>query len=544
MRTVEVISTILFLIISMVVLSHADVPKLINDNAAQLDGQDGAYYLNSTTISSWTYEQDFESLNTGDLNGQDSWEVTDPNCNVVTSPPPSQGTKHLQLSNFATCKREITGQSSGVLFVDIQAINVAEGYNGFCLSKDGTIFGETVKTGPYIGFNSDGEIIVYHTKPTARYKLGDYVDGSYYRIGIEFDCSTDKGRYNLNGGPWSNWLNFINDNDLSDLDQIWIGSNYGAIFYIDNISTLSALAQLPDTGQTKCFDNTQEITCPLSGEPFYGQDTQYPCNPQSYTQLNASGNDIPFSADYSTTPWAMVRDNVTGLIWEVKTDDGSIHDKDTTYNWQNAQDVFITALNNDSFGGHNDWRMPTVKELTLIVARDMYNPSIDNTYFPNSVSSLYWSSTPSAVYSTLTAWPVAFTFGSVDFYGKGSSYYVRAVRGGQVSSDFIDNYDETVTDTSTGLMWEVKSNDGGSRDKDNTYTWQEALSYCENLSLGGYNDWRLPDINDLQSIVGYDIYNPAIDTTFFPNIVYDDYCVKFQFYSPPQFQFYSPLFLV
>ena len=35
---------------------------------------------------------------------------------------------------------------------------------------------------------------------------------------------------------------------------------------------------VPDTGQTKCYDDTQEITCPQPGESFYGQDAQYSTN--------------------------------------------------------------------------------------------------------------------------------------------------------------------------------------------------------------------------------------------------------------------------
>ena len=51
---------------------------------------------------------------------------------------------------------------------------------------------------------------------------------------------------------------------------------------------------LPDSGQTTCFDNTQEITCPNPGEDFYGQDANYvPCNPHSYTKLDANSNPLP-----------------------------------------------------------------------------------------------------------------------------------------------------------------------------------------------------------------------------------------------------------
>jgi hypothetical protein len=93
----------------------------------------------------------------------------------------------------------------------------------------------------------------------------------------------------------------------------------------------------------------------------------------------------------------------------------------------------------------------------------------------------------------------------VYFYGGGVygvpktyGYYVRAVRGGQSSNTFVDNSDGTVTDTSTGLMWQQATASG-------TYTWEQALTYCENLTLpaGGYSDWRMPNRNELQSIVDY-----------------------------------------
>ena len=88
----------------------------------------------------------------------------------------------------------------------------------------------------------------------------------------------------------------------------------------------------------------------------------------------------------------MVRDNVTGLICEVKTDDDSIHDKDNDYTWQNAQDVFIATLNSQNFGGHDDWRLPTVKELSTLVDSSIPDPdpTINTDYFPNTISSYCW----------------------------------------------------------------------------------------------------------------------------------------------------------
>ena len=202
-----------------------------------------------------------------------------------------------------------------------------------------------------------------------------------------------------------------------------------------------ALAQLPDTGQTKCYDDTEEITCPNPGEAFYGQDAQYaPCNPHSYTTLGGG---------------IMVQDNVTGLIWEVKQNKDSTqdyenpHDADNIYTWYDSNPAtngghagtpgdgtdtedFINELNTAQFGGYDDWRLPTVKELSTIVDSSIPypGPTINTAYFPNTVSSYYWSSTTYAG-SPDYAWGVYFYSGYVYRYGKSYRRYVRAVRSGQ-----------------------------------------------------------------------------------------------------------------
>jgi hypothetical protein len=70
---------------------------------------------------------------------------------------------------------------------------------------------------------------------------------------------------------------------------------------------------------------------------------------------------------------------------------------------------------------------------------------------------------------------------------------------------FVDNGDGTVTDT--GLTWQQET-------APDMYTWAEALQYCEGLELGGETDWRLPNVRELESIVDFGRYNPAIDPVF------------------------------
>ena len=88
------------------------------------------------------------------------------------------------------------------------------------------------------------------------------------------------------------------------------------------------------------------------------------------------------------------------------------------------------------------------------------------------------------------------------------------------NAGFVDNSNGTVTDTSTGLMWQQDTARDGQGNYD-TMTWKEALNYCENLELpeGGYTDWRLPTIKELASLVDASRYNPAINIGFFPNTI-------------------------
>ncbi len=89
------------------------------------------------------------------------------------------------------------------------------------------------------------------------------------------------------------------------------------------------------------------------------------------------------------------------------------------------------------------------------------------------------------------------------FYGQDAQYLTNPM-------SFTDNGDGTVTDNVTGLLWQ-RDCDDVNRD------WWEAIDYCESLSLAGATDWRIPDEHELQSIVDYGRFRPAVDTTYFPD---------------------------
>jgi hypothetical protein len=88
----------------------------------------------------------------------------------------------------------------------------------------------------------------------------------------------------------------------------------------------------------------------------------------------------------------------------------------------------------------------------------------------------------------------------------GLSVFIATTAG---AASFTNNGDGTVTDNSTGLMWQ--------QGESSAMTWEATLSYCEGLTLGNHPAWRLPNIKELESLTDDTRYNPSIDTTLFPN---------------------------
>ncbi len=100
------------------------------------------------------------------------------------------------------------------------------------------------------------------------------------------------------------------------------------------------------------------------------------------------------------------------------------------------------------------------------------------------------------------------------------------------STVFIDNKDGTITDVSTGLMWQ--------KSKPATpLQFPAASQACIDLTLGGHLNWRLPQVKEQLSIVDYRRAEPAINILFFPGTTVA-YWVQTSDFGPPQRRVFFP----
>jgi hypothetical protein len=249
--------------------------------------------------------------------------------------------------------------------------------------------------------------------------------------------------------------------------------------------------------------------CPEPGQDCYGQDGSYRMGQaRSYTKLTDGGIELP---DWSEE-WSMVRDNATGLVWEMKNP----ANQNNSYTWDDAKKYCEDLVH----GHYEDWRLPTVEEIsTLVDAGVAYpGPAVDAAYFPYMIGGIggygYWTS-KSVLMLEDRAWAIRFSDGILNCDDINLFDLVVAVRGDRIKpSAFHDNGDGTVTDTVTGLMWQKESLRKGNKE---AFSWGDALDACENLSLAGYADWRLPNKNELQTLAEYYWLFPAINTDYFPD---------------------------
>ncbi len=251
--------------------------------------------------------------------------------------------------------------------------------------------------------------------------------------------------------------------------------------------SVACAAGINDTGQSLCHDQANSaVACSYSvggdagvnarQDARYGRDAARRLGRLTkigggdrgfdYSKISNDGSTLEAAAALGSgaLDWACTKDNVTGLIWEIKSDVGlrsSAHtclwystdsgtnggDPGATPNvlvgntcgsqspaapYECDTEKYVADVNAVGLCAASDWRLPTYRELLSIVNAGNANPAIDSSFFPNTVTVGYgyWTRSTDATYSG-AAWAVNFADGNASSDGKaGRERPVRLVRGG------------------------------------------------------------------------------------------------------------------
>lgn len=299
------------------------------------------------------------------------------------------------------------------------------------------------------------------------------------------------------------------------------------------------VTRILQTGQTSCHDaGGSKIDCAGSGQDAeYSRGIAWPV-PRFKVGIDP-GNGETANGDVAESHGhgGIVTDLLTGLVWTHNANPGEF-----PMDWAEAHD-FVTRMNRDRKHGFDDWRLPDRRELRSLVSHQTRNPALPEGHpFTNVFMGWYWSATTAAVDDDF-AWYVHMEGGRT-FYGAKRQYYlvwpVQGAGNGVLQAtgqngdspfgakwpeprfQFVANSD-AVHDRLTGLIWRRLADLAGG-----PVLWQEALEAVRQLnaakddssivaehsdlkdSQGENEDWRLPNINELESLVDMSRHDPAL----------------------------------
>ncbi len=273
-----------------------------------------------------------------------------------------------------------------------------------------------------------------------------------------------------------------------------------------------------ETGQRTCHDaRGNEVLCQGSG-----QDAEFK-------------RGIPWPEPRFEHQGDIVLDGLTDLVW---TRNANLSGFPAT--WSKAFD-FVDEMNRKKTFGYSDWRLPNRRELRSLMSHQTRKPALPEGHpFENIFSGWYWTSTTAAI-NPAYAWYIH-TEGARMFYGNKEQFFLLwPVRGegngvlpatgqtncydanGNIISCADSGQDgelrlgiqwpkprfevsgDTVTDRLTNLRWLRSADLTGKK-----VTWSDALEAVAELNSKGDISWRLPNINELESLVDCSTHSPAL----------------------------------
>ncbi len=317
-----------------------------------------------------------------------------------------------------------------------------------------------------IEFMPDGDFVIKDGKHSGKAKN--------YTIIIEADKSADK--YTIK------YTNLGCGGDL-----IFISSTLTTMKFTETItygdcqnSTIELTRNNPFSTRYKQLKEDGSIT--VSMLTFIDNKTKSSNAPKRYikkaVQMSYEAGDdgsyfLGVEPNYSTNA-GIVTDNITSLMWQ---DDGSV---------QSSNDCASLGL-----GGYDDWRVPTLEELYSITELNRAKPAMDLNVFKNTPigdNIRYSNSTFDKVF-------LEQNYGLTTVNQNEKEAVIRCIRGSSNKATFErDSKTGVVLDYSTNLTWD-----------DFNYPirkeYNKSIEYCEELILGRYDDWRVPNIRELETLI-------------------------------------------
>lgn len=271
-----------------------------------------------------------------------------------------------------------------------------------------------------------------------------------------------------------------------------------------------------------------------------GSNSLLPCANPAAVALNPQQdghrvgfNALSYSAVAGQSTSACVRDNVTGLVWEVKAANGARSGTNTYTNTGSGEpgdsSDYVAIINAMQMCGFNDWRMPTVEELLGIVDFGVGGSGarIRTSTFPFTNTDFYWASNTYASDST-KAWSVGLGSNTapITFVPKSAGAGVRLVRGAVWSGQRYlistisypgDGANNAVLDRQTGLTWR-RCVEGAAWQGSTCVFAASGINHEAALAKtkGDLSTWRLPNIKELVSLMDYASSSGVLDPVVFP----------------------------